>query len=198
MKWLNFKRPVFAVISAVAAQGAGAMNLLPADVSCQTGGGMGTVSVGAGWRYGSGNRWETEVYLGVVPRYDSEASKATVALKENFVPWQIRCKDRIVVEPLAASIYFTTIISKKFWLVQPDRYPSNYYTLPTRVRTNIALGQRIKWLLPSAKSHISAISAYYEIGTCDLYVFSVAGNKEIKPHEWMQLCIGIKLDLRKY
>lgn len=42
-----------------------------------------------------------------------------------------------------------------------------------------------------------SISAYYEIGTCDIYVLSVAGNSEIKFHELLQLCIGVRINFNR-
>lgn len=197
MKWLNFK--IIALVFALhgIAHETSAMDLRPAYASCQSGGGMGSISAGTGWKYGSRQRWETEIFCGIVPKHDSSSAKATFAIKENFSPWQIRLNGHLTLEPLTSSLYFTTIINKNFWVRQPDRYPSGYYSLSTKIRTNIALGQRIKLKLPGQSGIPDSISAYYEIGTCDIYALSSAGNKEIKFHERLQLCLGVRIDFRK-
>lgn len=197
MMWSNFKRIAAVVAMIVTAADIFAINLRPACVSCQTGGGMGVISAGPGWRYGAKQRWETELFVGFIPEDDSKSAKATFAIKENFVPWQVRVSDRFTFEPLTSSLYFTTIASKRFWVRQPGRYPSGYYGLPTKIRTNIAIGQRLKWHLPKPESFCRSISVYYEIGTCDIYALSAAGNSEIKLHDRLQLCIGMKLTFKK-
>lgn len=197
MKWSIFKRIAAVVAMIVTAADIFAINLRPACVSCQTGGGMGIVSCGPGWRYGAGQRWETELFVGLIPKYDSNSSKVTFALKENFIPWQIKTGNRFTFEPLTSSLYFTTVISDRFWVQQPDRYPSGYYGLPTKIRTNISIGQRLKWHLPKPECFCKSISVYYEIGTCDIYVLSATGNSEIKLRDRLQLCIGVKLTFKK-
>ena len=197
MKSLNFR--IIATVTAfiIFAVDVFAINLRPTCASFQSGGGMGIVSAGTGWRYGAKQRWETELFVGFVPKYDSNSSKVTFALKENFVPWQININDHITLEPLTSSLYFTTIISRRFWVQQPDRYPSGYYGLPTKIRTNISIGQRLKWHLPKPECFCKSISVYYEIGTCDIYVLSAAGNNKIKLRDRLQLCIGVKLTFKK-
>lgn len=156
----------------------------------QSGGGMGVVSVGTGWRYGSKNRWETDIIAGFVPKYDSNSAKLVVALKENFAPWAIAINKHISFTPLTASLYFTTIVSKHFWASQPDRYPSGYYGLSTKIRANISFGERIEWCFPSS-AHIRSAGVFYEIGTCDIYALSAFGNSSLAVADWLQLCIGM-------
>ena len=174
-----------------------AIDLRPRHISCQTGGGMGAVSLGTGWKYGRHQRWETDLFIGLVPKYDSSSAKVSFALKENFVPWQIRLNNKITLEPLTSSVYFTTLISDKVWRHLPERYSHGYYILPTKIRANISLGQRMQWMLSQKSSVVESISTYYELGTCDIYVLSAAGNSKIKLHELMQLCIGIRINFNR-
>lgn len=207
MRWSSFRRwkvplrrlavALVAVTSVGCVRGS---DFVPAYAACQTGGGMGTFSAGAGWRYGKGRHWETEVFFGVIPKHDSRSTKATAALKENYIPWRIGLKVGIEIEPLTASLYLTTVISKRFWVSQPDRYPTGYYRLPTKIRTNIAVGQRLTWRLPErwgVARIFGSLSAYWEIGTCDIYLLSAAGNRVIKPHDWLQLCLGLRFNIGK-
>lgn len=174
-----------------------AIDLRPTHMSCQSGGGMGVVSLGTGWNYGSHRRWGTDIFIGLVPKYNSSSAKVSLAFKENFIPWHIRVNDNFSLEPLTSSIYFTTLISEKVWSHLPERYSHGYYMLPTKIRANISLGQRIKWHLPQKASLLDSISAYYEIGTCDIYVLSAAGNSEVRFHELLQLCIGVRINFKR-
>lgn len=172
-----------------------AMNLAPDCISLQSGGGMGIATVGTGWSYGKNKRFETELFVGLIPKYDSSQAKAIITIKENLVPWNMALKERLFLEPLTVSIYFTSILNNKFWAKQPDRYPSGYYGLPTKIRTNIALGQRLSYVPRKKLSFTESITAYYELSTCDIYVASAFGNKYIKPYNSLQICIGLKLNL---
>lgn len=174
-----------------------AIDLRPTHMSCQSGGGMGVVSLGTGWNYGSHRRWGTDIFIGLVPKYNSSSAKVSLPFKENFIPWHIRVNDNFSLEPLTSSIYFTTLISEKVWSHLPERYSHGYYMLPTKIRANISLGQRLKWHLPYKSGTVESISAYYEIGTCDIYVLSAAGNREIKFHELLQLCIGVRINFNR-
>lgn len=196
---LSFKLTVLAAAVA-AAPGAGAIDLRPRSVAVQSGGGMGAVSAGAGWIYGAKDRFETELFVGYIPRYDSSAAKVSLALKENFVPWSLHLKGNVYLRPLTASFYLTTVISKKFWVKQPDRYEKGYYVLPTKVRLNLSLGQRLEWHIPGPpapprKRRPRAISLYYELGTCDIYFLSALSNSYLRPSDWLQLTLGARLTL---
>ncbi len=194
---MSMKSSIFslllALIAAVVALPARAADLVPHYVCVQTGGAMGAVSAGPGWRYGSGGHWETEIIFGVIPKYDSASAKALVAVKENFVPWAIPCREHLRFYPLSASIYFTTLISQRFWLSQPDRYPTGYYGLPTKVRSNVALGQRLEWNF-RRRMAVRSVAVFYEISTCDIYLLNAVGNSCLSPADWLQLCIGARIN----
>lgn len=197
MRWWSSKAVRLAVLMVMLATqiGARALNLCPHTVTVQCGGGMGLPALGAGWHYGRNNKFETEVMVGLVPKYDSSCAKVTMALKENFVPWHIGLGSGFSLEPLSTGFYVTTIINNKFWVKQPSRYQSGYYRLPTKIRLNLCLGQRIVYTIPRKEAFIKGVSAFYELGTCDIYLLSAFGNKYLKPHDWLQLCLGMKLIL---
>lgn len=170
------------------------INLLPDYVSLQSGGGMGIATVGTGWQYGKNRHWETDFHLGLIPKYDSDAAKVVFTLKENYIPWRIGFRHRLTLEPLTTSFYLTTVASHKFWARQPDRYPSKYYCLPTKIRFNISLGQRLTWDLPGKPKTIKSLTAYYEIGTCDIYVLNAFGNSYLTPYDYLTLCLGVRMN----
>ena len=88
-----------------------------------------------------------------------------------------------------------TIFNDEFWTQEPDRYPTGYYGFSTRIRMNLAIGQRILFRIPHDKRHFSkSISFYYELSTCDLYLISAATN-HLKPKDFLRLSFGIKSDI---
>lgn len=198
MKWLSFRgrmRTVLILFVLMAAMSAHALNLRPSTLNLQCGGGMGLPTIGVGWQYGRSNNFETEVMVGLIPKYDSSSAKVTFALKENFVPWHIALGSGFTLEPLTTSFYVTTIVSNKFWVKLPSRYQSGYYGLPTKIRLNICLGQRIAYSFKRQDMFVKAVSAFYELGTCDIYLLSAFGNKYLTPFDWLQLCLGVRLQI---
>lgn len=68
--------------------------LLPTHVKAQYAGGMGFLSAGYGWDYGRKCRWETDMMIGVLPKAYSDRTHMTFTLKQNYIPWSIRCGER--------------------------------------------------------------------------------------------------------
>lgn len=171
-----------------------AINLRPDAVTLQCGGGMGLPSAGVAWKYGTKQRFETECLVGFIPKYDSSCAKVSFTIKENFVPWHISLSPKFALEPLSVSLYFTTILSNQFWVKQPSRYQPGYYRLPTKIRTNLSIGQRVSYILPSKGWVVKSLSAFYELATCDIYLLSAFGNSSLSPADWLMLTLGIKLN----
>lgn len=170
-------------------------SLMPTYSKLQYAGGMGLYNIGLGWAYGKNKRWETDVFFGFIPRYSSDRSKITMTLKQNFIPWKKPIGKTFVLEPLTCSLYFNTVFSDEFWTQEPDRYPKGYYNFSTRVRTHISVGQRLCFNIPDEKRIFSrSITAFYEIGTCDLYVVSAFTN-HLNPEDYLRLSFGLKFDI---
>ena len=107
---------------------------------------MGLLSFGTGWDYGRRNQWETDVFFGVLPKYDSKRTKLTFTVKQNYLPWSLQIKQsRFSVEPLACGMYLNTVFGDEFWVNEPERYPKGYYGFSSKVRIHVFLGQRITY-----------------------------------------------------
>ena len=170
-------------------------SLIPAYSKIQYAGGMGLINFGLGWSYGKNHQWETDVFLGFIPRYSSDNSKITMTLKQNFIPWKKELGTRWTFEPLTCGLYFNTVFSDEFWTKEPDRYPQGYYGFSTRVRTHVFVGQRLRFNIPDKKRFFSrSITAFYEISTCDLYVSSAFTN-HLYPDDYLRLSFGLKFDI---
>ncbi len=170
--------------------------LIPTHTKIQFAGNMGLLSFGTGWDYGKRNQWETDVFFGILPKYESKRTKVTFTLKQNYMPWSLDLGRQFSVEPLACGMYLNTVFGNEFWVNEPDRYPKGYYGFSSKVRIHAFLGQRITYDIdPRRRFTAKAITFFYEISTCDLYVVSAFTNKYLKPRDYLSLSFGIKLQL---
>lgn len=212
MKWSNFKFKTilllaFSFVSTITYAQSGYENrieryhsnwnkLIPRYTKIQYAGLMGLISVGTGWDYGKNRQWETDVYLGYVPKYSTDEKKITMTLRQNFIPWKKDINEHIMIEPLACGIYANTVFGSDFWVNEPDKYPNDYYSFSTKVRFNIYAGQRITYKLkPEKRFFAKSITLFYEIGSCDLYIASAFTNKYLKPTDYLRLSFGLKMQI---
>ena len=115
---------------------------IPTHIKAQYAGGMGFLSFGCGWDYGKKCRWETDVLVGFLPKAYSDRTHTTLTIKQNYIPWSIRCCERFAIEPFTAGIYFNWITGEDYWVREPDRYPGDrYYGFTSRMRTHLYIGQ---------------------------------------------------------
>ncbi len=171
--------------------------LIPTQLKLQYAGNMGLLSAGIGWDYGRRKQWETDLLIGVLPKYESKRVKTTLTVKQNYIPWSLQIKDSpFSIEPLTCGIYFNTVFGHEFWTHEPERYPKGYYGFSSRVRIHIFLGESITYdISPKRRFIAEAVSLFYEISTCDLYLVSAFTNSYLRPRDYLSLSFGIKLQL---
>ena len=170
--------------------------LIPTHTKVQFAGNRGLLSFGTGWDYGKKNQWETDVFLGFIPKYDSKRTKVTMTLKQNYMPWSLNLGRGFSTEPLTCGIYFNTVFGNEFWVHEPDRYPKGYYGFSSKIRSHIFLGQRLTYDIdPQRRYTAKSITFFYELSTCDLYLISAATNSYLRPRDYLSLSFGLKLQL---
>ncbi len=170
-------------------------NLIPNQFTVQHAGSCGIMSFGFGWHYHH-NHWETELLAGWVPKYDSNETKATLTLKQRYIPWRFEISRRWDIEPLTTGMFLNTIFGENFWRKEPSRYDNGYYGFMSKVRLNAFIGQRFRYKIPSKKrKFVQSISAYYELSTCDLYLVSSFTNKNVTLGDILSLAIGLRLEI---
>lgn len=168
---------------------------IPTHVKAQYAGGMGFLSFGCGWDYGRKCRWETDILVGVLPKAWSDRTHATFTLKQNYIPWSIRCTERFAVEPFSCGIYFNLIAGEDYWVREPDRYPgSRYYGFTSRLRAHLCVGQRITWYT-KRDSLLRHISLFYEFSASDLDIIAKCGNESLDMTDIVYFSIGVKFQL---
>ena len=171
--------------------------IIPSHTKLQYAGSMGFLSVGIGWHYGTKDRWETDLFLGFLPKYSTDRVKMTMTLKQNYIPWNVRLGQKgFSFDPLTSGLYITTIFGRQFWAVDPDYYPSGYYGFSTKFRFNLSIGQRFSYTPPLKKRQLSkTFSVYYELSVNDLYLASALRNSYLKPSDYLSLSLGVKAHL---
>lgn len=170
--------------------------LMPTQNVIQFCGNMGFVSVGIGWDYGKRSQWETHLLFGLIPKYDSHAVKATITLKENFIPWRRELGKGWQFEPLECSLYFNTVLGHDFWTKQPTKYESGYYPFSTRIRPNLALGERFSYDFPHNKhKYVKGVTLFYELSTNDIYFMRFYRNGNAGFWDVFGLSLGAKLQI---
>ncbi len=166
--------------------------LIPNMFTLQYAGGIGMLSGGIGWDYGSSNQWETHLLLGYLPKRYHYHHYWTFTLREIYSPWSIDIKNRWNITPLSISLSVNSILHGDFWTSQPERYPDGYYWFSTKIRFHLGLGQHFSFNIPEEKRLLGRrISVYYEISTCDLYVRQKILNSYIPLKDIITIGIGL-------
>ncbi len=170
--------------------------IIPNQYVVQYAGSIGFMSFGTGWHYGRRDSWETEVLLGIVPRYHSEKTKATLTLRQRYVPWHLPAGRHWRIEPLTGGLFFSSIFGEDFWAREPSRYPKKYYGFSTKVRANVFLGQRVKYIIPRTRRRANkSVSLYYELSSNELYIITAVTNKAIRLRDILSLAIGARFEV---
>lgn len=210
MKWLIFSLSILLLPTLSTAQEVSSYNypyqkrleryhafwnkIIPAYTKVQYAGSMGFLSVGIGWDYGKKNQWETDLFLGFLPKFSTDKVKITMSLRQNYIPWDVRIGQKgFSFEPLATGLYITTIFGRQFWATNPDYYPNDYYGFSTKFRFNFYLGQRFSYTLAKKNRRLAkTFTAYYELSINDLYIESGFHNSYLKPSDYFHLSVGVK------
>ncbi|PTN05948.1 hypothetical protein [Mangrovibacterium marinum] len=167
-------------------------NLIPKQNKLQFAGSMGMFSGSVGWYYGKKNQWETDLFLGFIPKMNRQDGHVTITLKETYTPWRLSINDDFSFEPLTTGAYLNKIFGEYFWNKLPERYPNGYYFWAVNTRFNIFVGQAITLKLDKSPLFGKELSFYYEISTNDLYVISAIGNQTIHAWDIIGLSLGIR------
>lgn len=170
--------------------------LIPRYAKMQIAGGMGVVSVGGGWEYGKNEQWETDLLFGYIPKFDNDKITLTLTLKQNFTPWKIPLNDTYYIEPISTGIYVNRVFSENFWTVEPSRYGGPYYKFATSLRFSLFVGQRFSMKLNKGRGCWKYASAFYELSSNDLYLFSYYSNpRTLSLKDILILSFGVKVQV---
>ncbi len=168
--------------------------IIPTHLKVQYAGSMGFLSAGWGWDYGKQCRWESDMLIGYLPRFEGERGYMTFTLKQNYIPWSLYASDQFSFEPLYGGIYLNTIVGEEFWGQAPDRYPSGYYWFSTRMRVHLFAGCSATWH-PRGEGWLKGMSLYFEVNTSDLYIVRKVDNDYLRASDIIGFSLGLKLQI---
>ncbi len=174
------------------------MGMVPSQIKVQYAGSIGLFSIGMGWHYGGHQhrKWETDIQFGYLPRYHRRTGNLIITARESYIPFRVRLGDDLDIEPLSCGLFFSSIYGEEFWREQPSRYPRKYYGFSTAIRTNVFLGQRLRFAIPSSvRKRNNSITAYYELSASELDIISFTTNRWVTLWDILSLSLGIKFDL---
>jgi hypothetical protein len=168
----------------------------PKHLVLQTGGGLGMVAGGVGYAFGKG-RLETDVLVGYVSERYAGSALSLASLKVLYSPYRLRVSEKVQVLPLTAGAY----ASYTHGVINDGvkgQYPKDYYWFSTDTRVGLMLGSRVTFLAPpvAATGQPRKLSAFYELGTNDLYLASYFNNLQggLGFHKLLTLALGLKAD----
>ena len=166
-------------------------NLIPRQIKLQYAGSMGMFSTGPGWFYGRRNQWETDIFIGAIPRINDSKGHVTITLKQTYTPFHFPINDRFSYEPLTTGIYLNKIFGEYFWSRLPEKYPKGYYFWAVNMRFHVSLGQAFTFRLGEETTG-KKLSLFYEFNTNDLYLISAWSNRTIGFKDIVGLSFGIR------
>ncbi|GGF03241.1 hypothetical protein [Hymenobacter cavernae] len=171
---------------------------VPQHAVLQTAGGIGLVAGGAGYTLGSKRRWDVDALVGYVPgKYTGGRAFSIFTLKGTYAPFCLPVQTRWQVQPLTLGLLTNYTPSAMLNRSRDDKYPyKNYYWWSSTVRLGVFLGGRVGRELPvSQDGRARMVSAYYELGTNDLYAVSLLPNtKGLSLGQILTLGLGVKVD----
>ncbi|MDO7877185.1 hypothetical protein Q5H93_20735 [Hymenobacter sp. ASUV-10] len=170
--------------------------LLPHHVIGQFAGGQGMATVGLG--YTSRRRLDLDLLAGYVPRRYSITPMGIFTAKATYSPWLVSLgQSRWQLRPLSAGGMLSYTASKGFNKTWDDKYSTGYYWWSAHTRIGGFVGGRLAYRLSNQSGRPARfISAYYELGTNDLYLVSIWHNIGHLPlRSILTLGVGVKVDL---
>lgn len=164
--------------------------IVPHSISLQHAGGIGYISIGAGYS-NKKDKLEGDLFYGYLPRSIGGVRIHSLSAKFNFIPYHLSLKNKVKLEPLVTGLLFNYNFGKQFFGFDPDNYPYKYYSFPTAINAAIFIGSRIDFNKPGW------LSFYYELLGFDRDILNFVDNpNSLKISDVITLSVGIKIKLR--
>ncbi|WP_232287448.1 hypothetical protein [Anaeromyxobacter dehalogenans] len=113
--------------------------LLPDHLTAQFAGNVGFLAVGGGhaWR---DDRVLGDLLFGWVPASVGGTDIYQLSAKVTWSPWIVRLGQGWKARPFTVGLQVTYLLGGEYFIVQPSRYPSGYYPVPTALHPGLTLG----------------------------------------------------------
>jgi hypothetical protein len=164
-------------------------SLLPDHLKLQFAGGIGFLSIGAG--YSNKKQWlETDVYYGYVPKSIGGVTIHSLTGKLSVFPIKFNFKN-YQLKPFSIGLLVNYTLGKQYFGFTPENYPFNYYGFPTSLHAGAFVGGQVNKKLKEKKP--KQIGLYYEVISFDSEIISYLGNKNsLKFSDIINIGFGIK------
>lgn len=165
----------------------------PDHVKVQYAGGVGFISIGAGYST-KNQKLEGDLYYGYLPKSVGGIRIHSISGKVTWIPvHSVRIK-KSQVDPLMAGLIVNYSFGKQYFSFDPPYYPYRYYSFPTAIHSALFLGSRIGYNFPT-HTFVKRISVYYEILSFDREIISLLSNpKSLQVADVATLSLGIKIN----
>ena len=165
--------------------------LLPDHLKVQFAGGIGMVSIGAG--YNNKKQWlEGDIYYGYVPQSIGGLTIHSITGKMTISPVKIESKN-FQTKPFSIGVLVNYTFGKQYFGFTPANYPFEYYGFPTSLHAGAFIGGQVSKKL--RKKNLKQIGLYYEVISFDSELVSYIGNKNsLKISDIITIGTGVKLE----
>ncbi len=165
---------------------------LPKYVKLQYAGGIGFLSVGAGYTFFK-QRLDITMFYGYVPKAFSVTELHSMSLQFTVKLIRIKLKNGIELLPLNFGWYAHHTFSHEYWRKLPSYYPDGYYWWSPGKNAGIFIGNEIKTKLLSNVTPASGMAFYIRVGTRGLYLSSIWSNSSIPLKDIIEIGIGVAI-----
>ena len=167
----------------------------PDNIKLQYAGGMGFISIGAGYTT-KNQKLEGDLYYGYLPESVGGVSIHSISGKITWIPIHPVSIKKYQVEPLMTGLIVNYSFGKQYYSFDPPYYPYRYYSFPTAIHSALFLGSRIGHNFPT-NAFVRQLSFYYEILSFDREIISLVSNpKSLQVTDIVILSLGIRISLQ--
>jgi len=164
----------------------------PDHIKVQYAGGMGFISIGAGYAT-KNQKLEGDLYYGYLPESVGGVSIHSISGKITWIPINPVSIKKYQVEPLMTGLIVNYSFGKQYYSFDPPYYPYRYYSFPTAIHSALFLGSRIGHNFPT-NTFVRQLSFYYEILSFDREIISLVSNpKSLQVTDIVTLSLGIRI-----
>lgn len=166
----------------------------PDHIKVQYAGGIGFISIGAGYST-KNQKLEGDLSYGYLPKSIGGIRIHSISGKVTWIPIHSVSIKKYQVEPLMTGLIVNYSFGKQYFSFDPPYYPYWYYSFPTAIHSALFLGSRIGFnFLPN--TFVRRVSLYYEILSFDREIISLVSNtKSLQITDIITLSLGVKVNI---
>lgn len=167
-------------------------NLLPDYVKMQFAGGIGFISIGAGYDF-LNQKLDITYFYGYVPKFVSVDDLHSVSLQLTAKLFRIKINENIQLMPFNFGWFIHHTFGNEYWIKLPEHYPESYYWWSPGRNSGLFVGGELKTKFLSSKTPTSGTAFYVRVGSRGLYIASKFGNSSIPLTDIIEVGFGVAI-----